>query len=153
MTFHLANEESFKDYHDNLNGQLYDISASRSGETYTVLFFTQQTHNEMKNYFRINTSFKQKKQQLWIRLWRNSIFQDLTAKLTPYVPQPKQETPAIGDDDDVVYSHTDTPLKPHANNDYHTSPGRVKTACNKMIIKLRSPEMNESFASPSTPAV
>ena len=87
------------------------------------------------------------------RLWRNSIFRDLTAKLTPYVPQPKQETPAIGDDDDVVYSHTDTPLKSHANNDDHTSPGHVKTACNKMIIKLRSPEMNESFASPSTPAV
>ena len=180
-TFHLANEESFKDYHDNLNGQLYDISASRSGESYTVLFYTQQTHNEMKELLQdqyqfqtnknncgIDTSFilcdkkvvlnlfNNKKlliQGIGSRLWRNSIFRDLTAKLTPYVPQPKQETPAIGDDDDVVYSHTDTPLKSHANNDDHTSPGCVKTACNKMIIKLRSPEMNESFASPSTPAV
>ena len=84
------------------------------------------------------------------RLWRNSIF--FTSKLTPYVPQLKQETPATGDDDEV-YSHTDTTLKPHANNDYHTSPGRVQTACNKMIVKLRSPEINENFASPSTPAV
>ena len=130
-TFHLANEESFTDYHDNLNGQLYDTSASRSGESYTVLFYTQQTHNEMKELLQdqyqfqksknncgIDTSFilcdknivlnllnnkKMLIQGIGSRLWRNSIFRDLTAKLTPYVPQPKQETPAIGDNDDVVY--------------------------------------------------
>ena len=60
-TFHLANEESFKDYHDNLNGQLYDISASRSGESYTVLFYTQQTHNEMKELLQDQYQFQTNK--------------------------------------------------------------------------------------------
>ena len=169
-TFHLANEESFKDYHDKLNGQLYDISASRSGESCTVLFYTEQTYIEMKELLQAQYQFQPNRNNCGIdtcfllcdkkvvlnlynnkklliqgtgsRLWRNSIFRELSAKLTPYIPEPKQETQHTGDDEDVVYSHTDTPLKSNFNND---------SAFNKMVNKLRSPGTSRKLFSPSTP--
>ena len=91
------------------------------------------------------------------RLWRNSIFWELTEKLTPYDPKPKPESPLTDDDgddnDDVVYSHTDTSLKPVTDKDYETPPGRVKTALNKMINKLRSPGASDKPISLSALAI
>lgn len=57
------------------------------------------------------------------------------------------------DDDDVVYSHTDTSLKSVTDNDYQTPPRPVKTAFSKMINKLRSPGASEKPISPSAPVI
>lgn len=168
--FHLANEEDFKDYQDKLHGQLYDISPSRSGESYTCLIYTEQTYNEIKELLQAQYQFQTNKNNCGIdtsfilcdkkvvlnlfnnkklliqgagsRLWRNSIFRELSAKLTPYFPKPKQENPLTCDDDDVVYSHTDTPLNSNVNND---------SSFNQMINKLRSPRTSRELFSPSTP--
>ena len=60
-SFHLPNEEGVKDYQDKLNGQLYDISLSRTGESYTVLFYTEETHNEMRELLQAQYKFQTNK--------------------------------------------------------------------------------------------
>ena len=52
----------------------------------------------------------------------------------------------------MMLSHTVTSLKPVIDKDYQTPPGRVKTAINKMINKLRSPGASDKPISPSAPA-
>lgn len=48
------------EYYDVHNGSLYDIAPSKKGESYTVIFYTDQTNREIYvNYWKNSTHFKQ----------------------------------------------------------------------------------------------
>ena len=64
QTFTLTKDE-YKDYHDRHNGSLYDIAPSRNGESYTVLFYTDQTYKEIRELLEKQYTFKKKQEQLW----------------------------------------------------------------------------------------
>ncbi|MEW8547327.1 MAG: hypothetical protein AB2693_27785 [Candidatus Thiodiazotropha sp.] len=177
-SFSLDGEDDVHDYQDKHNGSLYDIAPSRTGESYTVLFYTDQTYSEMSKLLEGRYQFQTNKSKCGLetsfilcdkkvvltldsnkrlliqgggcKLWRNSVFRKLSEKLTPYVDKQVDENIVVKDDDDLIYSHTETPVRSTVTDDFQTPPGRVKTVLNKMINKLRSPGVSEKIPSPET---
>ena len=178
QTFTLTKDE-YKDYHDRHNGSLYDIAPSRNGESYTVLFYTDQTYKEIrellekqytfqknKNNCGIETGFTLSDKRVFLnlynnkrlliqgggsKLWRNSVFRKLSEKLSPNQAVSKNENLSDGEqDDDVIYKYTETPVRTTVIDDYQTPPSRVKNVVNKLINKLRSPVVNDKAYSPET---
>lgn len=159
-----------EDYNDVLDGSLYDIFPSKKADSFTVIFYTDQTFTEINEFlhgmyqFQTNknntgiethftlddkfkvvlTLYKNKKlliQGAGSKLWRNTIFRRLSEKLTPY--NGKSSKIKVERDNDVVYSHTDTPVRRTVSDEFQTPPSRVKNVINKMINKLRSPGVPE----------
>ena len=153
--------DDIQDYDDKHNGSLYDIAPSKNGECYTAIFYTDQTFKEItellgqeytflpnKTNSGIEANFllydkevvvtldKNKKmliQGAGCKLWRNSVYRMLTDKLTPRQSLSiKTEHSLDESTDDIVFLHTDTPVK-------HPPTGWVKNTLNKTINKVRSP--------------
>lgn len=109
------------DYHDENNGILYNLMPSRNFDSFTVTFFDQQTFDEITVLLNAEYTFKSNSngsatitatevdaQKVVLTLyktkkllaqgsgsweWRNTVFRNLSSKLTPHISDASQVSP------------------------------------------------------------
>ena len=160
----LCNANESEDYSDINNGLLYNLVPSRKLDSCTITFFTQQTYDEITKLLRAEYSFKPnangsaflanteigsstvvltlyKTKKLLIQgggtwEWRNSVFRNLSNKLTPCNPESTRNA-----------STRNTPMRHKSvsnqaeNVPTSSSPINI---LNKVINKIKSPRLISS---------